>query len=813
MLKRTLTDKNRRPWFVLAAALVTGLALAAPAPGASALEPEGPSVSRRAKVVLVVIDRIGLDDITGAPPASIPNITRLIEIGSISLMNVREKLEQYGTGGYVVIGSGGRALGGPNAGLAFNRDELLRTAGDEYLTAGDVFQARTGTAVPDGSVVNLFIEEMKKLSDTDLAESSPGLLGKVLTDAGLRKAVVGNADSLAPTWTGTITTETTAFQPVTYEAAPGTVPYPADIILHREVSCIAMDARGVVGTGDVSSRLSSRISPETGLSTDFDVLVGEAESLLETSDLLVVDMGQTSRVDEQSAFFTDKAIDLARAEALGECDGALGEIMGSVDLGRDLLIVCAPTPSRDMISDNELLTPLIIAGPGFSGGSLASPTTRRDTVVSNFDIAPTIIEFFGLDVPSDIEGRALTSKGPKRAGDLDSLAGFEDRVVGSSNTRKALVRVYVISALVLLALFLLLLFLRTDLLTAHPVLVSFALLYLLAGPLAYLLAPAISVGKLYAVIPVTVLISAALAAAALAWGRLAKAGAASEQAPVRLYRSMLFVSGLTLLAIALDPFLGSPLMTLSAFGSDVILAGRFYGIGNLYMGFMVGAAVLVACLSVELFKKTLNSPVKRYLVAGAVLLLAAFVLGFPKLGADVGGVITAVVAGMVLLAKLEGGHIGYKKVIVIVAVTCVIIVAVLAADLLLPGSASHAGRAVTRANSGGFGEVLSIAGRKMAANWSLLFASIWRLLLLLDIIILFLVDWKWGVFRRVKEVSPALSAGFFSLAVALVVALVFNDSGVEPAAAISVFLAVPYILVLLGLRGGAKRALPEAEAD
>jgi hypothetical protein len=44
---------------------------------------------------------------------------------------------------------------------------------------------------------------------------------------------------------------------------------------------------------------------------------------------------------------------------------------------------------------------------------------------------------------------------------------------------------------------------------------------------------------------------------------------------------------------------------------------------------------------------------------------------------------------------------------------------------------------------------------------------------------------------------PYLQAGFAGMAVALVVAWVFNDSGIEAAAAISVFLFVPYFLMLI----------------
>jgi len=41
---------------------------------------------------------------------------------------------------------------------------------------------------------------------------------------------------------------------------------------------------------------------------------------------------------------------------------------------------------------------------------------------------------------------------------------------------------------------------------------------------------------------------------------------------------------------------GGRLMSFSAFGSDVMMGDRYYGMGNLYSGFAIGAALLFACL-------------------------------------------------------------------------------------------------------------------------------------------------------------------------------------------------------------------------
>ncbi|MBU4302072.1 MAG: hypothetical protein KKE56_04840, partial [Actinobacteria bacterium] len=454
------------------------------------------SSSGAPKVMLVIIDRISLDDIT---KSDAPNILRLAAGGCVGLMNARVKYDDYGLGSYLVIGAGGRALGGPNVGLAFNSAERLETAQGEYIEAGDGYRSRTGRDAPGGSVVNLFIEEMKRKSEHYLATSLPGLMGQALEEGGRKVGLLGNADSLSScdsveagyrAWTA----ESSALIPGT--CSTGT-------FLHREASCVAMDGEGVVGAGDVSGDLYSCSADGTGLRTDFEMLTGKAAVMFPSLDVLVVDMGQTSRVDQQASFYADDTLDDYRASSLKECDKALGALLDLVDLSRDLVVVCTPTPTREMISDGDLLTPLVLAGPGFGAGNrLRSSTTRRTGLVSNFDIAPTVLEFLDIDTPAEMSGRPLTAGASES--DLKGLESFRDKAVAASNSRKTLVRLYVISAIIILALFLLIVLIREDLVCNHRFFWTLTFLVVLAGPLAYLLVPLFGNPYLYKSIPIAI---------------------------------------------------------------------------------------------------------------------------------------------------------------------------------------------------------------------------------------------------------------------------------------------------------------------
>ncbi len=364
---------------MLLLAIAAGLALTVPSERVGGQDVSGGEAGAP-RVLLVIIDRIGLDDIT---ESDAPNILRLAGDGCVGLMNARVKYDAYGLGSYLVIGAGGRALGGSNVGLAFNSSERLETAQGDYIEAEDVYRSRTGQDAPGGSVVNLFIEEMKKKSEHYLATSLPGLMGQALKESGRRVGLLGNADSLSPSDP----------DEAGYRVGAAAAPIPGilslDTILHREASCVAMDADGVVGTGDVSGDLYRYSADGTGLTTDFEALTGKAAAMFPSLDILVVDMGQTSRVDQQAYFYADDTLDDCRAYSLRECDRALGTLLDLVDLSRDLVIVCTPTPTREMLSEGDLLTPLVIAGPGITAAHCAVP-------VSHLDVAPTLIGLLGL---------------------------------------------------------------------------------------------------------------------------------------------------------------------------------------------------------------------------------------------------------------------------------------------------------------------------------------------------------------------------------------------------------------------------------
>ena len=761
------------------------------------------------RVVFVVMDRIGLNDIVNNP--ALPNITRLMAEGSTGLLMVRLRYDQYGIGGYTVIGAGGRIIAGDNAGLAFNKDELLSSPDGAVLKAGNIYRSRVGRTAPPGSVVNLAIEEMIRASSTYVSTSKPGLLGEALKLEGRKVAMVGNADDLAPAVfgegpAGTRVMLSPKYTPLPPSSRGGPPPYPLQTLVHRETSCIAMDERGVVPTGDVSARLYKVTGKKTNYSTDFAALTAESSAAMSTNDFTVVDMGETSRVDERGEFSSDRAIGLARARALASCDKAIGTLMAGLDPSRDLLIVCSPTPSRKMISAGDLLTPLVIRGPGFEkGGTIRSETTRRTGLASNFDLAPTVLNFLNVKAPAEMEGQALTSK---PGASVNSLLSLDRRAVYASNIKSVMTKLFAIPGLIFLGILLMLTLVRPELVFDHPYFWSVILLALMAVPLVYLLLPLMSFTHLYLSIIFSILLEFAIGGACLLACLARSRGREYEesrsdgsQALLRaLPRAIALISSVTLVLVLLDPVLGSPMIALSPFGAGLIAGGRFYGIGNIYMGVAFGAAILIACLLPSIFPHFLRTGRRALTSALAVMLITVFVVGYPRLGANVGAIITGIAATVFIGLRLRGTKIGWKQVLAIVVIVVLFLALMLLIDLVVPGSTSHAGKAITRIQGNGVSVAISEIARKVSLNWKLLVTSIWRLFFFVGVVAAIVWARKYAMFSEVNSTYAYLETAWPAFIFAMIVALMFKDTGVESVSAMMLYYIVPAFLLFMAGR-------------
>ncbi len=697
-----------------------------------------------------------------------PALLGLLERSAIASLSVRTIGPKTSLGeGYATVSAGNRAAAEP---------VLVGMAGGpgSPFEDGDVAEAyerRTG-ARADGAVLFPGIAELTARNDRLDYGAEPGALGQALTEAGLRTAAVGNADVVTP---------------------GGVEEW------HREVALAAMDRRGSVSGGSVDRTLlvADPASPY-GIRLDVDAALASARTAWAESDLLVIEAGDLERADAYRALSSPGAREALEAAAVRDSDRLLAGALELVDPDRDVVMVVSPASPRA----SEQLTVFAIAGPGVEPGLARSATTRRAGYVTLPDIAPTVLDALGVDVPDAMNGTPATSAGggaPDAATIADlarasERAVFRDKAVGPVTVVFIVLQVVVYLA-VILALF-------RGWVRWRPGL-AFAALAVLAFPSVAFLSGLVPYDRLGVVgYTVAALVAAcALAAASLLLGRVGPLG------------PPLALAALVVVILVVDVATGARLQIDTVFGYSPIVAGRFAGFGNLAFALLAMAAIATATMAWALLGRVApardGSPPARdrperpagpLAVAAAVLGVTVVVDGLPSMGSDVGGVLATFPAFVAVLAILAGWRIGWFRAAMVGLATALTLGLFAAIDLSRPADErTHLGRFVERLTEGDVGTILE---RKLEANLSILTSSVWAYLIPVGLVFLAFLTWRpTGRLGLLQERVPGLRACLVGALLAGLLGFALNDSGVAvPAMMFAVLL--PYLSVL------AVRSLP-----
>lgn len=718
---------------------------------AEAGQPIPPASSAGGKVMMIVIDRLTLADLSPATPASgdrLPNFRRLMEQGALGLMNCNTA---GGAGNpentYATIGAGARVRAPGTSALGFNAGEIL--PGGAGRQAAEEYRSRTGKDAPRGAVVHLGIARIREQNAGLPYPARPGALGTALRKAGLETAVLGNADSpLGP---------------------------------RRQAVSIAMDENGLVDYGNVGAGLLTKDSKfPGGLRTNYAGLLREMAGLPGDAALTVVEVGDLYRLEEFREDVLKNVLFAKREEILQEIDFFLGQAIRFIDLKKDLLIIVSPTRSAMPPGKENYLSPVLVAGAGLSPGFLFSPSTKRPGIILNTDLAPTILCFFRLSVPGHMLGQpvqvlATTANQPA------ALSALQKQLALTYAARPCLQKGYIIYQLALLIAGLGCIFRGCSraLSVLQPLLLA-----VLAVPPAYLLLSLLPQPSLISLTLELIFITAGLTLLALAAARRSPLGS--------LICSGLLTAGL----IMIDSWLGSPLQKTSLMGYDPIIGARFYGIGNEYMGVLTGSLTVGGTAALTLFPRFRRAGV---ITLGLLFLLAVYVLGNPRLGANMGGVIAASTAFLTTFLLLCGIRFSFKTVACLAGVVIFLVAGLFLIDLQrAPEAQTHFGRNAAIVMAGGWPEVVDIIKRKSEINIKLFKYTIWSRIFLASLSSLTLLFYRpVEVMAGVKRAFPDLYKGFLGVVLGSITALLFNDSGIVAAATTLIFVVSPLIYLIL----------------
>ncbi|MET0740973.1 MAG: hypothetical protein ABWZ26_05390 [Candidatus Nanopelagicales bacterium] len=449
----------------------------------------------------------------------------------------------------------------------------------------------------------------------------------------------------------------------------------------------------------------------------------------------------------------------------------------------------------------------VAQGPGFTGGELTSATTRRAPFVQLSDVAPTVLEALGIDLPSEMPYQ------PWRSDDGDRQVDLADEVVRLQDFNLHAVRmgdlvppfflVIVLTQIVLYGGAYLVLRRVPDARVRGSVLIATQVVALLAAAGIVSTYVANLVPWWRAEQPLLVLLAAVAVSAGLIVG-LAYAGPWRRHP----FGPAGAVAVISVVIMTIDVVQGSQLQLSSLAGYSPIVAGRFVGFGNIaYAVFGTSALLATAAVVSGLGRRP------TLVVVSAAGLLAVVLDGAPELGSDFGGVIALVPAFAVLGMLAAGIRLSWRRLALVLAAGVVAVAIVSTLDYLRSeADRTHLGRFVADVLDG---DAWVVVQRKLEANLNLLQSSVLTWLVPVVIAFLwFLLRRPRGQLRRAFLVVPTLYAGLIAVLVLGVVGGLVNDSGVAVpamAACVAIPLAVAVVVHVLrdDLRGGESAEAPD----
>jgi hypothetical protein len=445
----------------------------------------------------------------------------------------------------------------------------------------------------------------------------------------------------------------------------------------------------------------------------------------------------------------------------GDAGGLLPRLVGELGPRRTLMLAVGLSPSPEMVVSGDEVTPIVmgrgsmeglLAGEGPLNG-LTSDTTRRDGLVSNVDVAPTILDFFGIPIPGEMEGQ------PIRVADADAPFELHRRHLEQRRIRIpvqaaelsfiALLGLIAIAALIVLAV-------RGGLPSNAAAGMRFLALCGVALPIPLLLGGILPRLTYWVVIPFLVLSVVGLAALSLA---------ARWSGPVG---PLSFLGAVGLGVLLVDALLGWRGARIPLLGGTMFQGVRFYGLPNAFTALLLASALFVA-FRLDSF-------------GGSLLLVGAGLFaGFPGLGADIGGSITVFTAAGLWWVLRTRSKVGPKELAFAGGVVAVGLALVLLAHRYLAEAATHASRFADE--TGTTGEAARVFLDRLEVGFRMLNETPAAYIPILGLpIILWLVLARLGPLGRGLDLAGrAWRDVLVVLVVSGIVAFFVNDTGVAAA--------------------------------
>jgi len=662
-------------------------------------------------------------------------ISPWLEQGAMALLNTGTASGSIGRHLYVTMGAGSRALGTDSGRLAFMQDEDYNGS-----VAAQIYVRRQGSQ-PQGEIVHLGMAEIMRANENLQHPVYPGLLGETLHTNGKKTALIGNADGKT---------------------------------VNREAALLLADRHGQIDCGLISPEILKEDAMfPYGWRMHKEKVWSVFREVYAISDVILIDWGDTTRLNEYRPLMQENRAKQVEEQIFSDLDWLLTNIKTEMDK-EDLLLLLAGVPVAGATGAQNLGFLLLLGASVDAGTLLISPTTRRPGLAAVIDLAPFILQSLNLEVPAEMIGRALE---PAGTGGTKDLLGMRKVIDHIYRLRPVLLKTYVLLQIIFVLGALVNLFIRIIPCRYFNGL----LLGLLTIPLLLLYLPLERLSQ-----PFAVALTVFSAVAAVIVLQFLFKNAVSRFAALAVTTSV---------SLVVDVLRDAQLMKVSVLGYDPVSGARYYGLGNEYMGVLVGSAILGTTALLIIWPRYR----RQLLAAMAVYYLGITYLMFsPHGGTNFGGTLTAVVAFIVTLAALLQIKPKGKTLLFLFTGLVLLAAVALQLNLSLPDNEqTHLGRTIILLQNHGWQALQEIVLRKGAMNLKLLRYSQWSRVFLAFLGVFAVLFFRpYGVVRKLRETYPAIAAGFLGIIAGSLTALCFNDSGVVAAATTLLYAGVPMIILV-----------------
>lgn len=688
------------------------------------------AITQENKFVLIVINRTHFKDMIEQP-----TLKSMIEYGSIGLMNTRASSTQNDAKSYATIGWGVRAE-------ADNSTSIFHEVNDANI---HIYNRRTGNTVNEG-YINLHINQLISQNIDGDYGATPGILGELLAEEDLKTVLIGNSD-----------TDTIKFSPA---------------------GLMIMNKKGHIAQGDIgNSVIEKDLSSPFGMKTNYEALLDAFNTFYENTDLIIIETGDMNRLQMYNDNLNKEMYAFHKNNIMNEIDSFIAALLEQIDLKKTQIMVLSPFPGDEYALLGDRLTPVIYYGHNITPGVVSSSTTRRTGIVGNVDIAPTILNYLNVESKGMIGNHIITI-------DMEAnhhyIFSLNQKVVSTSIHRYRVLYTFAIFQMIISILSIIAILLQGKYkLKLIKKILAYSLISTLVFPFTLLVLPILgpmNIVSLYLII-ICITIAIVLIIYAL-----------SKESPLR---SITYVTGLVMVTLVIDLVLGQSLIKNSIFGYDPIIGARYYGIGNEYMGILIGSTLIFTATLLDLYKV-------NYKYIAPVFFTVLIAIGLPIWGANVGGTITAATVFIFAYMRFSNKKITLKKVMIILGSVGVILAIISLVDLYLFQNRSHLAGAIQQMIDHGPRVIFQVIRRKLLMNLRIMSVTVWSRVLLIAMIILAVLFYHpIGIFKKLTKEYPYIMVGLGSIILGSKVAFLVNDSGIVAAATIMMFLTTTILYLII----------------